>query len=231
MRSTHIPRIKVRCILSVEEARMAVEAGADAIGLVSAMPSGPGVIPEEPIAAIARDVRRSPVATFLLTSLQRVDDVVAQQRRCGTTAVQICDRLVDGSHAELRAGMPDVDIVQVIHVTGPESIEEAAAVAPHVDALLLDSGNQALATKELGGTGRKHDWHLSAEIRRSVKVPVYLAGGLRAENIEEALRRVQPWGVDLCSGVRTDGHLDPAKLRAFVRECRRPLDPGERQAG
>src|SRR6202048_1224889 len=171
-------RVKVCCISSVEEARMAIEAGADAIGLVSSMPSGPGVIPEDLIQAIARKVP-PPIATFLLTCHQRVADIVAQQRRCGTNTVQLCDRLAEGGYDELRGEMPGVSIVQVIHVNGREAVEEAVDTAPHVDALLLDSGNQKLATKELGGTGRTHDWRLSAEIRRSVGTPIFLTGGLR----------------------------------------------------
>src|ERR1700681_4778216 len=220
MGSGRATRVKVCCISSVDEARMAVEAGADAIGLVSSMPSGPGVISEDLIRAIAATVP-PPIATFLLTCRQRVDEIVAQQKRCGTNTIQICDRLVEGSYAELRAAMPGVAVVQVIHVNGEESVQEAVKIAPHVDALLLDSGNQKLSTKELGGTGRTHDWRLSAEIRRASSVPVFLAGGLRAENVRDAIGRVEPWGVDLCSGVRSDGRLDRSKLEAFMKEVRR----------
>ena len=89
-------------------------------------------------------------------------------------------------------------------------------IAPFVDALLLDSGNQKLAVKELGGTGRVHDWRISRRIRDAVDVPLFLAGGLNAGNVAAAVAAVQPHGVDVCRGVRTDGKLDPAKLRAFV---------------
>jgi phosphoribosylanthranilate isomerase len=208
-------RVKVCCIGSIEEARIAIQAGADAVGLVSSMPSGPGVIPEDLIRTIAGTVP-PPIATFLLTCHQRVDDIVAQHQRCGTNTVQLCDRLVEGSHANLRAAMPGISIVQVIHVNGRESVDEAIEIAPHVDALLLDSGNQKLATKELGGTGRTHDWGFSAEIRRTASAPVFLAGGLRAENVRDAISQVEPWGVDICSGVRTDGRLDQSKLDAFI---------------
>ena len=210
-------RVKVCCIGSIEEARTAIEAGADAVGLVSSMPSGPGVISEDLIRAIARTVP-PPIATFLLTCHQRVKDIVAQQHRCGTNTVQLCDRLVDGSYADLRAAMPGVSIVQVIHVNSRESVQEAIDIAPYVDALLLDSGNQKLATKELGGTGRTHDWRLSAEIRQTARAPVFLAGGLRAENVSDAIARVEPWGVDLCSGIRSDGRLDQSKLEAFMAQ-------------
>ncbi|HEX6738386.1 MAG TPA: phosphoribosylanthranilate isomerase [Vicinamibacteria bacterium] len=215
MEPTRHPRLKVCCIQSLAEARLAISHGASALGLVSAMPSGPGVIAEEAIAAIAAAVP-PPVARFLLTSLEDPAAIAAQQRRLGTDTVQICDRLAPGAHAELRRALPGVRLVQVIHVGGEESLEEARAVAPHVDALLLDSGNQSLTVKELGGTGRRHDWSLSRRIREAVAVPLFLAGGLRAENVRQAIETVGPFGLDVCTGVRVDGALDEARLAAFV---------------
>jgi phosphoribosylanthranilate isomerase len=209
------PRIKVCCIASLDEAWLAMRHGASALGLVSAMPSGPGVIPESAIATIAGSVP-PPVATFLLTSLQDAEAIVAQQRRLRTTTVQICDRLPKGAHRVLRDALPGIGLVQVVHVTGPEAIDEALEVAGQVDALLLDSGNQALAVKELGGTGRRHDWGISRRIREEVPVPIFLAGGLRPENAGDAIREVGPFGLDLCTGVRTAGALDASKLAAFA---------------
>jgi len=200
---------------SVEEASMAIGAGADAIGLVSTMPSGPGPIEEELICQIASYVPRS-VGTFLLTCLTSPDAIVAQHGRCLTSTIQLVDQLEDGAHHAIRRALPAVRLVQVIHVVGPESIDEAKAVAPLVDAILLDSGNPKLAVKELGGTGRTHDWSVSANLVAAVDVPVFLAGGLRAENVRAAIEQVRPYGVDVCSGVRTDGRLDPDKLHAFM---------------
>jgi len=209
--------VKICCIRSVEEAWLAIEHGASALGLVAAMPSGPGVITEEQIAEIAATVP-PPVATFLLTSLQTVDAIAGQHARCRTNTIQICDRLTSGTHSELRDALPGVNLVQVIHVTGEESVAEALAVAPDVDALLLDSGNQSLAVKELGGTGRVHDWRLSERIRSEAVKPVFLAGGLRPDNVRRAVDTVRPFGLDLCSSVRTDGQLDARKLAAFFNE-------------
>jgi phosphoribosylanthranilate isomerase len=209
--------IKICCISSHEEACMAIEAGVDILGLVSAMPSGPGVIGEELIASIAAAV---PVQTFLLTSMCEPEAIIAQHRRCGTTAIQLCDALPPGSHARLREALPGVRLVQVIHVTGEASYDEAMAAAPDVDALLLDSGNPALSVKELGGTGRVHDWTISRRICSDAGVPVFLAGGLRPENVAEALALTGATGVDICSGVRSDGALDREKLERFVRAVR-----------
>lgn len=208
------PRVKICCIKSPEEARLAVACGAAALGLVSSMPSGPGVIDEAMIARITAVVP-PPIATFLLTSLHDADEIIAQQRRCRTNTLQLCDYVELSVYARLRAALPGVAIVQVIHVTGEESLAYAQKVAPHVDALLLDSGNPALAVKELGGTGRVHDWSLSRRIRDAVTKPLFLAGGLRPENVRDAIAAVQPFGLDLCSGVRTNDVLDEQKLRSF----------------
>lgn len=212
-------RVKICCISSVEEAALAVRCGAAALGLVSAMPSGPGVIPDSRIAAIAATI--SPhVTSVLLTSRQEVGAIIEQQRRCRVDTIQLCDRLTTGTYHDLRTALPGVRLVQVIHVTGAAVLQEARDVAPQVDALLLDSGNQALPVKELGGTGRTHDWRISRAIRATVSVPVFLAGGLRPSNVGRAMQQVRPYGVDVCSGVRTDGRLDAEKLRAFVAAVR-----------
>ena len=208
-------KIKICCISSRAEAELAVACGADALGLVSAMPSGPGVIEEELIASIAKNTHL-PVATFLLTSLQSVEEIAAQQRRCRTNTIQICDRLDHAAYARLREALPGIALVQVIHVRDERSVIEAEAIAPAVDALLLDSGNPSLKVKELGGTGRVHDWNLSREICRRVSVPVFLAGGLGPENVADAIATVRPFAVDVCSGVRTDGRLDEKKLCRFI---------------
>jgi phosphoribosylanthranilate isomerase len=213
------PIVKICCIASVEEALLALGAGARALGLVSAMPSGPGVIGDEAIATIATAVRRhAPEAdTFLLTARTRAEAIADQHAAAGTTTLQLVDHVPHGELRRLRALRPQARLVQVIHVRDADALEEARAAAPHVDALLLDSGNPALAVKELGGTGRTHDWTLSRRIRNAVHpLPLFLAGGLHAGNVVEAIATVRPHGLDLCSKVRTDGRLDAVKLAAFM---------------
>ena len=212
-------RLKVCCISSVDEARLAIAAGADALGLVSSMPSGPGVISEDLIAEIAAYAPPT-IASFLLTCLTNADDVAEQHSRCRTSAVQLVDTLSFGELRRLRSLLPGTKIVQVVHVQGPDCVQDAIATAPWVDALLLDSGNQSAPTKELGGTGRAHDWQLSAQITATVPKPVFLAGGLNAHNVGAALSTVRPFGVDVCSGVREGGRLSEAKLQAFIRAAR-----------
>ncbi|HVQ02615.1 MAG TPA: phosphoribosylanthranilate isomerase [Burkholderiaceae bacterium] len=211
--------IKICCISNLDEARLAIEAGASALGLVSAMPSGPGVIDEALIERIAASVAR-PVETFLLTCLQRAEAIAAQHRRCRTTTLQLVDAVPLVELQRLRDLLPDVRLVQVIHVFGAASLGEAIAAAPWVDAVLLDSGNPVAAIKELGGTGRTHDWQWSQRICEAIGVPTYLAGGLHAGNVADAVRQVRPYGLDICSGVRRDGRLDAQRLHDFMHAAR-----------
>lgn len=202
-----IPRVKICCISSIEEARIAIEAGASAIGLVGPMPSGPGVISDELIFQIAKMVP-PPIGTFLLTSETSVNDIIKHHERTQTNTIQLVDTLANGTYHELRNSIPGIKLVQVIHVLDERSVDEAIEISKQVDAILLDSGNPNLLVKELGGTGRTHNWKLSRKICESIKTPVFLAGGLRIENIRQAIETVQPFGIDLCTGVRTNGKLD-----------------------
>jgi phosphoribosylanthranilate isomerase len=208
------PRVKICCISSRQEAFDAIGFGASALGLVGEMPSGPGVISDEEIFEIARIVP-PPIATFLLTSKTDSREIIEHHGRAQTNTIQIVDELSERNYAEIRAALPCVKLVQVIHVVDESSIDEAAELADAVDAILLDSGNANLQIKELGGTGRRHDWRLSRKIVESINKPVFLAGGLNAENVREAIETVQPFGLDLCSGVRTEGKLDKRKLERF----------------
>ena len=214
------PRIKICCISSTHEAALAVAHGASALGLVSHMPSGPGVVAELDIARIIATVP-PPIATFLLTSAVTADVIIAQQRRMRPTTLQLVDHVEARVHRALRAALPGITLVQVVHVEDQSSVDYALAAAPSVDALLLDSGRLNTPVKELGGTGRTHDWSLSRTIRDRAGKPVFLAGGLRAENVMEAIRTVAPFGLDLCTGVRTNGALDPLKLADFMNEVAR----------
>jgi phosphoribosylanthranilate isomerase len=208
-------RIKICCISSIEEAKTAIRCGADALGLVGKMPSGPGPIADQLIAGIAKIIH-PPIASFLLTSEQSSSAIIEHIRRTGVNTVQIVDELSTGTYDHIRHELPHTRIVQVIHVTGEESIDQALAVHQQVDAILLDSGNPKAAIKTLGGTGNTHNWNISRELIKVVDVPVFLAGGLNAGNVREAIETTQPFGVDICSGVRTNGKLDIQKLEAFI---------------
>lgn len=216
MPPTPRPRIKICCIAGIAEAKLAVHHGASALGLVASMPSGPGPIPDDLICQIAATIPPS-VGSFLLTSRQRANDIIEHQRRCQANTLQLVDRLEQGTYEDLRSALPGISLVQVIHVTGDESFDEACRIAEMpVHALLLDSGDPRLSVKVLGGTGRTHNWATSRRIRESIDKPLFLAGGLNPGNVTQALDAVQPFGVDVCSGLRSGGALDEAKLIAFV---------------
>lgn len=217
-------RFKICCMRDEAEVEMAVRAGASAVGFVSAMPSGPGPIDDD---VIARLLPRVPpgVSAFLLTCETEPDALIEQARRLPADTLQLVDRVPPEAYLRLRAALPGVRLVQVIHVEGGEAVEEAGAAAAGADgqgadAILLDSGRPGADVPELGGTGRIHDWAVSRAVVETVEVPVFLAGGLDGDNVADAVKAVRPYGVDVCSGVRTNGRLDPVKLAAFARAVR-----------
>jgi phosphoribosylanthranilate isomerase len=213
-------RVKICCISSSLEAKQAISFGASALGLVAKMPSGPGPISDELINEIVRTIP-PPIASFLLTSRTNSQEIIEHQKLVHSNVIQIVDALKSGSYEDFKKYIPAIKIVQVIHVIDEKTLDEALEISEKVDALLLDSGNPNLAVKELGGTGRVHNWAISRKIVEQSKVPVFLAGGLKVENVRAAIDAVQPYGLDLCSGVRTDGKLDPYKLEAFFNEVNR----------
>jgi phosphoribosylanthranilate isomerase len=210
------PRIKICCIGSVEEAKIAIQCGASAIGLVGHMPSGPGIISDELICKIAKSVP-PPIGTFLLTSETSPEKIIAHHLCTATNTIQIVDAVGPQAYTVLREAMPSIKLVQVIHVINEKSVEEAIKISEFVDAILLDSGNPNLKIKELGGTGRVHNWKFSRQIRDIIKIPVFLAGGLNPDNVSAAVEAVEPFGIDVCSGVRTNGKLDEGKMELFMR--------------
>lgn len=204
-------RVKICCISSIDEARLAVQYGASALGLVGKMPSGPGVITDELIYDIAKSVP-PPISTFLLTSETDAHSIVEHYKKVNTSTIQIVDALNERQYHIIKDELPNVKLVQVIHVFDDHSVKEAVEVSAFVDAILLDSGNPNLSTKVLGGTGKTHNWDLSKKIRENIDIPLFLAGGINKDNVQQAIEHVQPFGIDLCSSVRTNGQLDEKKL-------------------
>lgn len=211
--------VKVCCISSIDEAETAIEAGADAIGLVSAMPSGPGIIADDTIASIMAQVRGRAV-TVLLTSRSTANAIETQLERIRPDILQVVDSTTTGELGTVRTRHPEMIVMPVVHVRDAQSLAQAVRLASSADALLLDSGNPSAHVKELGGTGRTHDWQVSRAICAAVSLPVFLAGGLRPDNVADAIRTVRPSGVDVCSGVRRNGKLDRVLLAAFIAAAR-----------
>ena len=208
-------KVKICCIKSVKEASLAIAYGADAIGLVGPMPSGPGVLDNGKIRQIVEELEDT-IETFLLTSETSANEIIAHYKKVRTSTIQLVDTVKNDTILDVKNAIPEVKIVQVIHVQDSKAIHQAMAIEDYVDAILLDSGNPSLSIKELGGTGRTHDWSLSKTIVDSTKIPVFLAGGIKTVNVRDAIETVMPYGIDLCSGVRTNDLLDSQKLQEFM---------------
>lgn len=213
-------KIKVCCISSIEEATFAIEAGASALGLVGEMPSGPGIISDQLIQTISQSIPPE-ISSFLLTSKTSSKKIIAHHKKVKTSTIQIVDELKEATYEEIRAAIPHINLVQVIHVVDETSIKAAVKLSPYVDFILLDSGNPNLKVKKLGGTRRVHDWELSKKIRAEISTPVFLAGGITVSNAKTVIEQVQPYGLDLCSGLRTNGKLDKKKVLDFFEVVNR----------
>lgn len=209
-----VPKVKICCISNQQEAELAIKMGASVLGLVGPMPSGPGIIDDHLIQEIAAKTPEY-ISTFLLTSETSAEAIIKHHKKVNTSSIQIVDELSSGCYQQIRDELPKIELIQVIHVIDKNSVTHAIEAAKHVDYILLDSGNPNLKIKELGGTGNTHNWDLSRQIRDSISIPLYLAGGLTPENVQQAIKKVQPYGLDLCSGVRTKNQLDPTKLQSF----------------
>jgi phosphoribosylanthranilate isomerase len=212
-------RIKICCIANIKEARLALSAGADALGLVSEMPSGPGVISEKDIKSVIHQLGPF-ITSVLLTSKRTAKEIADQVDFCRPRAVQLCESLDIAELQKLKDMVSGVALIHVIHVNARESLAEAKTYEPYVHAFLLDTGQRSGPLKQLGGTGKTHDWSISAKIVKRVNVPVILAGGLNTQNVNRAIENVKPYAVDVCSGVRTGDRLDPRKLSEFISVTR-----------
>ena len=212
-------RVKVCCMQSAGEVRAAVSAGADALGFVGEMPSGAGPITEVQALEAARACPPG-VTPVLLTSREDPHAIVDHARAVSVEVVQLVRHLDPIVHVALRRIAPGLKLIQVVHVEDEASLELARGYARLADALLLDSGRPAMTVAELGGTGRTHDWTVSRRIVQASAAPVWLAGGLTPANVGEAIEQVNPFGVDLCTGVRTAGRLDARKLSSFFHAVR-----------
>ena len=194
---------------------MAIDAGADALGLVGKMPSGPGPISNRLIAEIA-SFAPPPISTFLLTAEKTAKAISRHVEATRPTTVQIVSHIKAEEAEELAAIQPHIRRVQVIHVEDQSALELIPVYAAHMHAFLLDSGRPGAAVPELGGTGRQHDWAISRKFVEESPIPVFLAGGLNSGNVKRAIDEVRPFGVDLCSSVRTKDRLDVEKLKRFM---------------
>jgi len=213
-------KVKICCIRSPEEAQLALSFGAAAVGLVSEMPVGPGELPDSMIREIVKSLPES-TGTFLLTAVTEPDRLVEKARACAVNTLQLWDSLPPDGYARLRSELPGVSIVQAIHVIDRSAVEAAVSAARLADALVLDSSNPDVPFRWESQAGQTHDWDISREIVETVDSPVLLAGGLSPENIEFAVRTVQPYGVDVCTGVRSDDLLDRRKVTAFFEALRK----------
>tara|TARA_B100001939_G_scaffold290967_1_gene262613 strand:+ start:379 stop:1029 length:651 start_codon:yes stop_codon:yes gene_type:complete len=213
-------KLKICCINSHDEAKTAISAGADLLGLVADMPSGEGMIEDDKIREIAASIK-SFNNSVLLTSRTDAESIIEHHKETITSHIQIVDYIDVKNYQEIRKSLPDIKLIQVVHVEDESSYSLAMNFSSYVDFILLDSGKPSAKKRTLGGTGDTHNWNISKKIVRDCSIPVYLAGGINHSNVVEAIQKVKPYGIDLCTGLRTNNKLDKNKLNAFMEAIKR----------
>lgn len=210
---------KICGIQTLEEAQMAIEAGATTLGfLVGLTHKAEDKISAEKAAAIIAQLPKT-IDTVMVTHLLDAAEIATIAAQLGVTVIQIHDDLDDAGIKALKAALPKVKLIKAVHVMGEDAVDRAKHLdaMPELDALLLDSRTQ----DRLGGTGLTHDWNISKAIVNACNKPVWLAGGLGPHNVAEAVQKVRPAGVDVNSGVEdATGAKDPVKVRGFVEGAR-----------
>jgi phosphoribosylanthranilate isomerase len=210
-------RVKICGLARVEDVLVAVEAGVDAIGCLVGLNHAAADQVTPATARALFSVLPPFVTRVLVTHRTKLGEVADLIRETGATAVQLHGDFPLVAIPALREATPHVSIIKCVHVTGEEAIAAAGAAARVADAVLLDSKVRG----RIGGTGKTHDWSISARIVSGLAKPVILAGGLNSDNVKEAIDRVRPYGVDANSGTRaTPGAKDHAKIRAFVANAK-----------
>jgi len=211
----HPVSVKVACIRNPEEAMRAVSFGAAAIGMAAETPTGGRALTHAEIARIVAAVPET-TGTFLMTTRRSAIELAELARNAGVNTIQLWDEPDPDAYAHLRSAVPGISIVQSIPVMGEGAIETAISVSPRVDALLLDSASRSVPVRWEEQHGRTHDWRISRRIADAVSIPVILSGGLTHLNVADAIRAVRPYGVEVCSGVRTKGQLNTTLLVQFL---------------
>src|SRR6266481_2847678 len=213
--------VKICGIRRSEDALLAAHCGADAVGfLVGQRHSSPDFITTALADQIARTLPPS-VEAVLVTHITEVDEIERLLRQSGITAVQLHSEITADSVANLRTRLPDVKVFKSVNVISAESVRYPDGFSKVVDGFVLDTIN--VATDQVGGTGKTHDWSISQKIvTRYPEIPIILAGGLNSENVRSAIEYVHPFGVDVNSGTKApNGFKDTRKMQEFILEAKR----------
>jgi phosphoribosylanthranilate isomerase len=210
-------RVKICGIKSIDEAWMAVDAGADAFGLiVGATHKTEDVLKPETAHYILKEAPPY-ISSVLVTHLTTAKEILAIYTKVPACHIQLQDNISIDEIDKLRKNLKHVKLIKAIHVVRKDAVDAAKYFAPNVDALLLDSKTRF----RIGGTGKVHDWNISRDIVESIEIPIILAGGLTPENVVEAIKKVRPFGVDVNTGVKfPDGTKNPQLIKDFVSRAR-----------
>lgn len=210
--------IQIAGVHDLDEAEDVIAAGATHLGLPLRLPDGREDLGEADARALVRAVAGR-IETVLITYQTDPDEILRFAAWLGVGAIQLHGHVDADTVARVRALESRVFLIQSLVVDG-ENLRQllpfAARCAPHVDAFITDTYDPR--TGRRGATGLTHDWSISATLVQLLDRPLWLAGGLTADNVADGVRAARPAGVDAHTGVEDPrtGRKDPARMRAFV---------------
>ena len=212
-------KVKICGIKKHEDAELAVLSGADAVGLLVGQVHTSNDFIDKDIARAIVESLPPFCSSVLVTHLTECDEICELAEYIGVSTIQLHGGSSPAQAKEIKQRLPYIKTYKSIHVTGPESVDNALAYRGVVDGILLDTVN--VTTGQVGGTGKTHDWSISSQIVRALDIPVIMAGGLNPENVKDAVAQVQPHGVDVNSGTQgPDGFKDPEKIKSFIMRAK-----------
>ena len=211
-------KVKICANKNIYDAESSLIAGADIIGLLVGQEHTSNDFIDKEKAKEIVDYVNGRCDVSLVTHLKNADEIISLTKYIGNNIIQLHSNIEEKEVEKIKKELPNVKLVRLIHISKDGEIFSNIERMKYVDYYLLDSFN--LETNQVGGTGLTHDWNKSSEIVKKLDKPVFLAGGLNPDNVQEAISIVNPYGVDVNSGCKTNGIKDRDKVIEFVRNAK-----------
>ena len=212
-------KVKICANKSIEDAKMSIDAGADIIGILVGQEHTSNDFVDKYTAKKIADFAKGKCDISLVTHLTNADEIIELTKFIGNNVIQLHSDIEEIEVEKIKKEFPNVKLVRLIHVSAEGKICTDYKKIKYADYYLLDSFN--LKTNQVGGTGLIHDWNKSGELIRILDKPTFLAGGLNPNNVADAIKQANPYGVDVNSGCKNDnGIKDKEKVKLFIKNAK-----------
>ncbi len=207
--------VKICANKSIEDAKMCLEAGADIIGILVGQEHTSNDFVNKDTAKEINNYVNGKCDVSLVTHLTNADEIIELTKYIGNNVIQLHSDIDESEVEKIVKTLPEIKLVRLIHISNDGKICTNYKNMKYANFYLLDSFN--LETNQVGGTGLTLNWNKSRKLIQILDKPTFLAGGLNPNNVEQAIKSAQPYGVDVNSGCKNDkGVKDKEKVKEFV---------------